>query len=109
MQWFGYRPFALVCHDGKRVETPIGAICFWCEEGICPDEDGFLVDVFTTTGHRVLPIHAECNFHRTVGGIYHQQRRCSCFGGKLAGDPDDLSVREAAALAMEYYTNNRGF
>lgn len=108
MQWFGYRPFAYVCREGVRIETPIGEPCLWCEEAIGPDETGFLIHVIGAEETKLLPVHSECNFHRIVGGIYHQQRRCMCFGGELCGDPPELTTREAARLAMEYYDRIRG-
>jgi hypothetical protein len=103
MRWFGYKPFADICRDHHRVETPIGDPCCWCEEPIGPDEDGFLIPVFTTEGVKFLPWHSECNFRQLVGGVNHQRGLCACFGGPLPADPEELSCRDAAILAVDFF------
>lgn len=70
-------------------------ICPWCQEGFEPKD-------------KIMPyangvLHFECGVRSVVGSVGHQQKTCSCYGGKDNGDPPNVSRRQAARLAMEYY------
>lgn len=73
--------------------TPLGAPCVHCDEPIGADDDGIVY----ANGPAA---HYECSQRLIVGGVNHQLRRCSCFGGDDPDDPPDLSRRELARLAV---------
>ncbi len=37
-----------------------------------------------------------------IGSIGHQQKKCPCYGGSYE-DPPEMSKREAAQLAVDYF------
>jgi len=69
--------------------------CIYCEELIRPDDV-----LFTDAGGS--PFHHDCFLRLAIGSIGHQQRKCPCFGGSVV-DPPQLSRREAARLAADYF------
>jgi hypothetical protein len=103
MLWFGYNSFAPICETGCRVETPIGASCLWCDDPIGPDANGFMLGLITPRGIELKPWHHECYLRMLVGGLYHQQRRCTCYGGYLQSDPAEMTIHEAALAAAAFY------
>lgn len=72
---------------------PENPTCAHCGEDIKPGERG------PATGE---PVHRECLIRLIVGSISHQLGKCRCYGGDWE-DPPELSVREAARLAVEYW------
>lgn len=50
-------------------------------------------------------MHRECFLRTVTGSIGHQLHKCSCHSGtaKPIDDPPELTVREAAKLAVEYF------
>lgn len=73
-------------------------ICVHCQEEILP--------------HERIPdaegkIHRQCLLRSIVGSVGHQKRICSCFGGTGTGDDKNLSVRENARAAAQYYAINK--
>jgi hypothetical protein len=50
MRWFGKRPFAVVCEDIARADTPIGTPCSWCGENIEAGDEGFLIPHIGASG-----------------------------------------------------------
>lgn len=94
----------MVCDHAPRAETPIGEPCVWCEEAIGPEENGFLVLVVGADGMSTeRPFHPECHVRMQVGGVNHQAGRCECFGGGMPADPPELSAREGAEIAADFY------
>ena len=48
--------------------------------------------------------HGECLLRQVIGSLAHLEKRCSCFvPGSTEGDPDGMSLREAAKAAAEAY------
>jgi hypothetical protein len=64
--------------------------CIWCSEPIeepCPSHPD---------------LHHECGFRMVAGSAGHLQRACSCYG-RVDTSEDNLTRREAARRALEYY------
>jgi len=53
-----------------------------------------------------MPFHAECGLRSALGSLAHIQQRCGCYvPGSTAGDPDNVTRRQAARLvAFAVYT-----
>lgn len=87
--------------------TPVGLPCLWCEEPIVEGDVGTLQGVGRkddATGEWVADmgaIHYECSMRQVVGSLAHVEGRCSCaVPGATEGDPEGISKREAAVLAL---------
>lgn len=74
------------------------SICYWCREPILPHE---------RLSPQNLTAHWECGLRAVAGGINHQRGQCICCGGTEPPDPPDLSRREAANAAAEYFVSHR--
>lgn len=98
MRWFGPDTFAPMCDDLPRVPIPVGTACGWCAEPIeALDAGVFLVDGES-------PFHHACFIRQIAGSVAHQQRRCSCYGGRNDEGENGVTKREAArAAAREFY------
>lgn len=89
--------------------TPVGMACIHCEELITEDDSGVLMPhvnlgMMVTIGAR----HRECYLWHIFGSIGHQRRLCSCYGGTLE-DPPELTARQAARVAVEYFESRQLF
>lgn len=96
MQWFGKNWGAPVCAEETHAETPVGQNCVWCNEKIEKDDLGFM----RTFGQVV---HLECDVRAIIGGVNHQKGACTCCGGTEEPDPPNLTVRQTAKMAMDYW------
>ena len=77
--------------------------CMWCDEAVFPDEDVRFIPHLDASGFaEKKPWHSECLARSILGGINHQKGLCSCCGGTLPPDPPELTVRQVAAVALEY-------
>lgn len=93
-RWFGRRHDAAAYTTDAKTRTPIGAICVHCQEMIAPEDDGWI----SSNG---VVFHRACFVRGFVGSVAHLERRCGCFiPGSAEGDPPELTVREAAELAL---------
>jgi len=108
MRWFGRAYGAPYEADTPHAETPVGKACAWCDETIGADDDGLLVPLIGDGEPRELSYHYECHLRKIVGGLNHQMRRCSCYGGTEPQDPPNMSLREGARLAVKNWMNTRG-
>jgi hypothetical protein len=79
-------------------EVVIGQ-CQWCEEPILPGEK------VASWGD---PLHWECGLRSVIGGLNHQMGICTCRGGTEEPDPPDLSRREAAQMAAQFFYEHGG-
>ena len=90
MRWFGPAPFARICEDVERVETPVGNPCTWCREAMTASDFGFYIPY---CGPYDGP-------DADVSHLYHQE----CFLGQILEDPSDgpsdLSLRQRALRAV---------
>ncbi len=96
--WFGKAPWSKMCLQMEQVDVPVGEICLHCDETIKENDEGEMIG--SLEGLR--PIHRECLIRSLVGSIGHQQHKCSCFGGNEE-DPTNVSKREAARIAANYF------
>lgn len=95
MQWFGENWNAPVCGYVPHAKTPVGEKCVWCSETIEKDDRGFI------GGNQI--IHLECDVRSIIGGINHQKKLCTCCGGTEEPDPENLTIRQAAKAAADYW------
>lgn len=52
----------------------------------------------------LLDAHVECGVRMIIGSISHMQGRCGCYvAGSQEEDPPDITLREAARLAYNYW------
>ena len=106
MNWFGTSWGAAVCHDPliPHVQTPVGAICLWCDEPITADDSGIGVPHFDGDSADIRYHHVECWMRSVLGSVGHQLKLCSCYGGPYE-DPPTMTRREAARAAWENARN----
>lgn len=76
--------------------TDLTGSCEYCSE---PVEAGQQHSAF------MHPVHYACGLRMLVGSIGHQKKKCSCYGG-AEEDPPDLTRRQAAAVAAEYFVRS---
>lgn len=95
--YFG-KPWASDAVDGgRRIPTPVGELCYLCEEVIQADDQGYLRPGFRENGVvEKLYAHKECDLAHVLGGWGCISGTCSrCSGGDT--DPEGgLSYRESA-------------
>lgn len=69
--------------------------CMWCDEAILAGEP-------TKSDVAGQPFHFNCWVRLIVGSLAHIEHRCSCFvRGSREGDPEGLTLRQAANRAAE--------
>lgn len=86
----------------EKAPAPVGDSCAWCEEPIMEGDNGLTIPHISET---VMdrPYHHECFLRTIVGSLAHQQQRCSCFGGVDEEDSPNVSKRQAAIDAVEFF------
>lgn len=88
----------------EKTDTPRGSCCQWCGEEFEAEASGFMIGGFP---RGLVPYHRECFIRSVIGSVGHQQKRCSCYGGKEE-DPPGLSKRQAAMVALAEFSLRRG-
>jgi hypothetical protein len=69
--------------------------CPYCGEGFGPGDE---------INPGIQAAHTECCFRAGAGSLAHLQGRCSCFvAGSDEGDPPEMTKRQAARAALEYF------
>jgi hypothetical protein len=58
-------------------------------------------------GYLYQSVHWECGLRAVIGGLNHQQGKCSCCGGAEPPDPPDLTPRQAARAAADWFASTR--
>lgn len=98
--WFGdpARPWGRVCAELPHVPTPVGEVCFHCDEAVAQGDDGEVMPA----GDAGRPIHRECLLRMVAGSVGHQLGTCRCYGG-AEDDPPGMTRREAARAAAELF------
>ena len=87
----------------ERVETPLGAKCWYCREEIEEEDQGtFIITAAISELPDVSPQHKECALRSVMGGY-------NCLLGKCnepdhSPDPENLSKRAGALLVWELIT-----
>jgi hypothetical protein len=51
--------------------------------------------------------HRDCAIREVIGGLNHLRGLCSCCGGSAPPDPPELTRREAARQAAQYWTAHK--
>lgn len=87
------------------VETPVGEICYHCNEPIADGDSGYIMPIYGINGLRMQIIHRECFLRELLGSLGHQQKKCSCHGG-TEEDPPNMTTRQAAQAAVDYWELN---
>ncbi len=96
------RIFGVTRHDHLEiVPTPTGQ-CDWCDEPIVEGDVGMVMDRLDLVSTTDSYWHIECLMRSIVGSLGHQKKTCSCHGGNEE-DPPELSAREAAKAAYQYF------
>lgn len=103
MQWFGRGWGASICEPESHVPTPAGMPCGRCEEAIEAGDFGVMMPFCMQDGNSLRPLHYACHLRSFIGGINHLKGTCFCCGGADDPDPPELSRREAALAAMEFF------
>lgn len=101
MRWFGASWGAPLLDEIPKMDTPFGAPCTWCDDLIDDDDSG--VEYAGASGYA----HYECFLRQTIGGVNHQRGTCTCCGGSDPPDPPELSARDAARAAVEFFERHR--
>lgn len=84
------------------VKPPVGEACAWCSEPIAEGDAGFMLPLVTESGAVDKPYHENCFLRQIVGSVGHLRGVCSCNGGSEE-DPPEMTARQAANAAVEYY------
>jgi hypothetical protein len=86
-----------------HVATPVGTECWWCHEEIIEGDQGQMMPSMNAAGETVIGAqHRECGLRSVMGGLAHQQRRCTCFGGTVDDmDLGKMTLREEAIAVWE--------
>jgi hypothetical protein len=77
-------------------DEPLYPECHYCGEPILPWEDQ------RDTNEGACGFHADCLLRLAIGSLAHLQGRCHCYGG-TDSDPPEMTLREAATAAADYY------
>lgn len=69
--------------------------CNWCHETVTA------TDTFYQYANGPIA-HRNCALRQVIGSVAHLERRCGCYvSGASDGDPDGLTRRQAATLAVQ--------
>lgn len=99
MNYFG-KSWSSVCEN--KVPTPIGELCYHCEELIESGDRGLIIPCVGDIVQE-RPIHLCCFIREVVGSVGHQQKKCSCYGGNEEDPPAGMTKKEAAVAAWEFH------
>jgi hypothetical protein len=78
----------------------VNPACIYCTEPVLPtDKRAEITNAIA---------HWECGLRAVLGGLNHQQGRCSCCGGTEPPDPPGMTHRQAALAAVRYYYETGG-
>jgi hypothetical protein len=105
MYWWGESWGAPACDPELHVPTPVGMDCEWCDETIEKDDRGFTMPVMGSD--LTIYYHQPCFLRSVLGGLAHQQGKCTCYGGSADDmNPVGMTRREEAVAAVEMWHEN---
>lgn len=120
--WFGESWGAPMCEPDEHAPTPVGVLCFQCEEAVEEGDKGVLMRsgdeeiiarldpdgvMRKVEGEVYVAAHIECHLRSVLGSVAHIEGRCSCHGGD-EHDPPGLSRRDAARAACAAWERTHG-
>lgn len=107
--WFGPESWCVITDEGTKVDAPLGLSCLYCDEAVDEDDSGYMRPVVAVAERAIVPVHRECDFRMVMGGVecMKRQRDGTHVVGDHTPDPPDLSKREAACAAWEFYDEHR--
>lgn len=83
--------------------------CLRCEEEIEDPSKAQRTMAVDEEGSRPAWLHRECAQRNVIGGLNHLKGTCYCCGGTDYPDPPEMTKRQAALAAVEYWrTHERG-
>ena len=85
----------------EQVQIPIGEKCAWCDEEFIENDQGLEIPHLGEV-IEFRSFHKNCFLREIVGSLGHQQKKCSCHGGDTE-DPPEMSIREAANAAVDFW------
>lgn len=99
-QIFGEPWDAPVCEGARRVPTPIGQHCWWCNTVFVQGDRG------VANG---APMHRECQLRSVVGSMAHLRGECTCVAGPAApvGPTTPQEMRAEALEVWQTYTGGQ--
>lgn len=100
MKRFG--PNAARDDDIEVIPTPVGELCFDCNEPIEDGQWGVAMPFGDTTGWREVSIHGECEFREIMGGIEHLTAPKDHPVGTCY-DNSPYTRRQSAVLAFQWW------
>lgn len=107
MRWFGKAYGAPYEADTPHADTPVGELCWRCDEPIGPDDSGLLIPHWGGADRGSWhPYHYDCHMRGIIGGLNHLRGSCTCCGGTEPPDPPNMTKREAASAAVALWALN---
>lgn len=103
MRWFGKAYGAPYERETDHMATPVGSACDWCSEAFIEGDSGVAIPLMGVPMKHECAYHYGCHMRRIVGGLNHQRGQCTCCGGTLDPDPENMTRREAATAAVREY------
>jgi hypothetical protein len=96
--------------DFEECAIPLGVPCEWCEEVFIEEDNGFAIPHIEEHIVRLGFYHRECHIRQVIGSVAHQLKTCHCFiPGASELDPPELTIRQAARLALELFEKENGY
>jgi len=77
--------------------------CQSCGEAI--EKNAVPMTHFSGSEVHIHYYHYECHARMVLGGLNHQKRTCKCFGGTDDPDPPEMTKRQAALAAFDYFNS----
>ncbi len=90
------------------MNTDVWDVCSYCGGEIEDPASTPRINVYDGEPMRREFCHRECVLRQTIGGLNHLRGTCQCKGGPDEPDPPEMSKREAAIAAVNYWKLTRG-
>ena len=81
--------------------------CMWCDEPIATADVVSILHMGKEPAFEYRAWHRECLQRSMIGGLNHLRGTCQCCGGTDDPDPPEMSKREAASVAVNYWRLTR--
>lgn len=77
--------------------------CLRCGEEIEDRRNAHPITEVSMKETRPAWLHRECSLRGVIGGLNHLKGTCQCCGGTDDPDPPEMTKRQAALAAVEYW------